>query len=248
VRLRVVQEPSKSGAVLMAEDSEYLQRAEAGEIGPILRFYEWDEPTVSLGYHQKPETLDEERLMAAGTPWVRRPTGGAAVLHSEELTYAIVVPGIRDSADGATIQESVGRAIAAGLKAVGVRAECVERGEPLAALSNRASCFVRTSRWEVTASGKKLVGSAQRRLANALLQHGSILVGDDHLRIVDFLAMSDETMRASLKERLRSKATCISAELGAVPVMINLRTALAGSFVATFAELSLGERKVRQDS
>jgi lipoyl(octanoyl) transferase len=231
--LRVVQDIAKPGSVLMTEDSDLLQQADAGEVGATLRFYEWAEPTVSLGFHQRDSLLDFARLDHAQVPWVRRPTGGASVLHSEELTYSIVVPTSGEGA-AAQLQEMVSRAIADGLRSVGVPAETAERGEPLSALPNRTSCFVRTSRWEVTVRGRKLVGSAQRKLPNALLQHGSILIGDDHLRITDFLSVSNEEDRKTLHERLRSKATCITAELGHAPEMATLREAMAQSFLNTF--------------
>jgi lipoate-protein ligase A len=219
----------------MAEDKALLEKAERDELEATLRFYEWSEPTVSLGFHQPEQVLDGERLRTARVPWVRRPTGGAAVLHSEELTYAIVIPGVADAAAAVRVQELVSRAIALGLREVGVDAEAASRGEPLTALPNRSSCFVRTSRWEVTARGRKIVGSAQRLLTRALLQHGSILTGDDHLRIADFLRTSSESERETLRRRLAEKATSVSGELGHAIPMETLRAALAASFRQVFA-------------
>jgi lipoate-protein ligase A len=235
VTLRVLQDPPRAGSVLMAEDAALLEQAERGELDATLRFYEWSEPTVSLGFHQPEHVLDAERLRAARTQWVRRPTGGAAVLHSEELTYAIVIPNVADAAASARVQELVSRAIALGLRAVGVEADVDARGEPVTALPNRISCFVRTSRWEVTVGGRKIVGSAQRRLTRALLQHGSILTGDDHLRIADFLRMPNEAEREALRRRLAEKATSVAAELGHTIPMETLRAALTASFSCVFA-------------
>jgi lipoate-protein ligase A len=236
VKLRILQDPPGEGAALMAEDAALLERAERGDLTATLRFYQWSEPTVSLGFHQSEEILDGERLRAAYVPWVRRPTGGAAVLHSEELTYAIVLPCVTDAVAAARVQELVSRAIAWGLRAVGVEAEADARGEAVTALPNRSSCFVRTSRWEVTACGRKIVGSAQRRLTQALLQHGSILTGDDHLRITDFLRVSDESERGALRRRLSDKATSVAAEVGHTISMDTLRRAMAESFCRVFAQ------------
>jgi len=231
--LRILQEPPRAGFALMAEDMALLEQAERGELEPTLRFYEWSQPTVSLGFHQPEQVLDAERLRAARMPWVRRPTGGAAVLHSEELTYAIVIPDVAGAS--ARVQELVSRAIALGLRDIGVEADADSRGEPLTALPNRSSCFVRTSRWEVTARGRKIVGSAQRRLTRALLQHGSILTGDDHLRITDFLRVSNAAERESLRRKLAEKATSVAAELGHAIPMEKLRAALTASFSRVFA-------------
>jgi len=233
VKLQIRQEPPRAGFALMAEDMALLEQAERGELEPTLRFYEWSQPTVSLGFHQPEQVLDAERLRAARMPWVRRPTGGAAVLHSEELTYAIVIPDVAGAS--ARVQELVSRAIALGLRDIGVEADADSRGEPLTALPNRSSCFVRTSRWEVTARGRKIVGSAQRRLTRALLQHGSILTGDDHLRITDFLRVSNEAERESLRRKLAEKATSVAAELGHAVSTDTLRAALTASFSRVFA-------------
>jgi lipoate-protein ligase A len=199
----------------------------------FLRFYEWERPTMSLGFHQALDSLDLARMQAEGVPWVRRPTGGAAVLHSEELTYAVVVraeiPGL-----GQQVQEWVSRAICAGLRELGVTSEVDERGELLGALPSRVSCFVRTSKWEVTAHGKKIVGSAQRVVENTVLQHGSILLGDDHLRIARFLRLSDDTARETLQAKLAQKATSVFAETGVAPEIGHVRALMETSFRTLF--------------
>jgi lipoyl(octanoyl) transferase len=235
ISFRVEQVPPRPGAVLMAEDRDLLERAERGEGEPVLRLYEWDQPTVSLGFHQAEDSLDAGRLAVAQIPWVRRPTGGAAVLHSQELTYAVILPLGVQAGEAALVQEFIARAIAGGLREIGVVAEVDSRGEPLSALPNRVSCFVRTSRWEVTAHGRKLVGSAQRKLTRAVLQHGSILTGDDHLRIVDVLRVKDEAAREALRSRLLAKSTSASAELGRSVEPSALRDVMEQNFIRVFA-------------
>jgi lipoyl(octanoyl) transferase len=227
------QDGAKPGSVLMREDEALLRSMDEGNAEPLLRFYEWATPTVSLGFHQSETAIAYDRLTQDGLDWVRRPTGGAAVLHSEELTYSIVMP-LDSPQEAANLQERVSQALADGLRAAGVDAQVEERGEPLSALPNRVSCFVRTSRWEVTVRGKKIVGSAQRKLTKAILQHGSILTGDDHLRIADYLIMRDENSRNSLKRKLRERATSLSSELGRSVDMAELRQAMEHSFSEVF--------------
>ncbi len=226
------------GQFLMDRDLAELEAASRGEFGPLLSLYQWEVPTLSLGYHQETGKIDLVKLNENHVPLVRRPTGGAAVLHSEELTYSIVIPDAEDLRSGALLLEFVGRALTEGLRAVGVDAELDERGESLSPLPNRTSCFVRTSRWEVTAKDKKIVGSAQRRLGGALLQHGSILVGDDHLRIVDFLTVLREEDRALLRQRLAEKATCVENEIGVGDHMPPLRAAFEQSFQRAYSVFS----------
>lgn len=234
--LIIRQDGAHPGQFLMDRDRDELALAAGDGWGPCLTIYEWDTATLSLGYHQETTKLDLERLEAAGVPFVRRPTGGAAVLHSEELTYAIVVPNAPDLRAGSWLQEYVGRSIAEALCAIGVQATLDERGEALSPLQNRTSCFVRTSRWEVAVHGKKLVGSAQRRQGDALLQHGSILMGNDHLRIVDYLSVNRPEEREMLRKRLDSKATCVANEIGSGDFRADLRAALALSFTNNYSE------------
>lgn len=169
----------------MACDATLLARAAA----PTLRLYAWDPPAVSLGHHQPAPTPDElARLHALGLDWVRRPTGGRAVFHGgpeEELTYSVVAP-----IGAAGIPAGLGDAhrwihatIAAGLGALGATVALAPRRERGAERATpprgRLACFAASVPGEITAGGRKLVGSAQRRSRRALLQHGSIpLAGD----------------------------------------------------------------------
>jgi len=236
MKLSIRQEAAQPGRLLMQQDFALLEEMERSNLQPVLRFYEWSEPTLSLGYHQSQDVLETERMTRDGVPFVRRPTGGAAVLHSQELTYAIVIPTGGESEVAAMLLEGVSQAIAGGLRAIGVEAQVSSRGEPLTALKNRTSCFLRTSHWEVTVRGRKIVGSAQRKLARALLQHGSILTGDDHLRIVDYLKLPDESARSALRDRLREHSTSVTVELGYPVEIERLRWELARSFTDVFAE------------
>ncbi len=233
--LVIRQDSRQAGQTLMDIDRGLMEAAARSETGIVIRFYEWEVPTVSLGYHQSDTVLDHQRLFVEGTPFVHRPTGGAAVLHSDELTYAVVIPNADAPGMTSWVQENASEALALGLRSVGVDARVDSRGEPLSALSNRASCFVRTSRWEVTARGKKIVGSAQRKWESAILQHGSILLGDDHVRIADYLTLSSDEDHAKLKLRLHDHSTCIEAELGHRISVADLRAAMENSFRTVFS-------------
>ena len=235
--LKIFQDNADHGQALMDRDQQLLDAARAGEQATVVRFYTWSEPTISLGFHQKTDLLQLDVMQEAGVPWVRRPTGGAAVLHSEELTYAIIVPDVLSPGFASKIHELVGRSIANGLRELGVKAQLDSRGEPMSALPNRESCFVRTSRWEVTVDGRKMVGSAQRMLGSALLQHGSILTGRDHLRIVEFLNMESEKAKEVLRGKLAVKSTSIEQELNRTIPENSVREAMERSFHEVFSSL-----------
>jgi lipoate-protein ligase A len=235
--LDIRQEPAQAGDVLMAADAAFLEEAASGEQGALLRFYEWTHPTVSLGFHQSEKTLDDEAMQREGISWVRRPTGGAAVLHSQELTYCLILPKDHPFQVAHSMLEHTGRALAAGLRALGIDAELAMRGHPRENLPDRTSCFVRVSRWEVCVHGKKIVGSAQRFLHGALLQHGSILCRPDHLRLVRFLRLPSPQIRQDLLSRLQASSTSIAEELGRSVDMTKLRQAMAKAFCEEFASL-----------
>jgi len=188
-----------NAAMNMAVDDILLATARAGS-GPILRTYTWQPPAVSIGYAQRAdEAIDVQRCQARGIDLVRRTTGGRAVLHWNELTYSF------HCADGQgpaahPLQEAsriLGECLADGLRRFGIAAS-VERGSsPVRA--RRGACFASTARWELTCGGRKLVGSAQRRTRGALLQHGSILAGPEHLELADLLPSPKQEQTALAK-------------------------------------------------
>ncbi len=177
---------SNIGAYNMAVDEELLARAQAGEAMPVLRFYGWDPPAVSIGRFQHIESaVNADACRKRGFDIVRRITGGRAVLHHRELTYSIIAridnPLFPSSVLGT--YKVIAAGLLAGLKNLGIDAEMVSRGGRHAALVEKKSkdqaCFSSPSWYEILAKGKKIAGSAQRRMRGAFLQHGSILIGYD---------------------------------------------------------------------
>lgn len=165
------------GASNMALDEALMVRAaRTGEA--VVRVYGWSRPTLSLGRNQVGRNkYDIEGARARGVDFVRRPTGGRAVLHHREITYSVTAP---VSSIG-TLRESyavINRLLIHGLRVLGVNArEADPRGA--AARPGVLPCFAAPAKGEIVAEGRKLVGSAQFREGGALLQHGSVLVDDD---------------------------------------------------------------------
>ena len=175
-----------TGAVNMAVDEDLLRRAAQGAAPPTLRFYTWDPPAVSLGRFQHIETaVRTAACRRHGIDIVKRVTGGRAVLHHRELTYSVVAR--TDNAlfppDVLGTYRIIAGALIAGLHALGINAEMVSRSGRHASLvkkgSRDPSCFASPSWYEILVAGKKIIGSAQRRIPGAFLQHGSILLDYD---------------------------------------------------------------------
>ncbi|HSB34675.1 MAG TPA: lipoate--protein ligase family protein [Nitrospirota bacterium] len=170
----------------MASDEDLLARAQAGDVIPVLRFYTWDPPAVSLGRFQNIESaVDPAACKRHGFGIVRRPTGGRAVLHKAELTYSVIARTDNPlfPPDVLGTYKVIAEGLVAGLANLGIAAEIVSKTSRLGHLVDRnsknPSCFSSPSWYEIVVNGKKIVGSAQRRLSHAFLQHGSILIDYD---------------------------------------------------------------------
>ena len=205
----------------MRRDAALLAAAEHGAPA-VLRLFRFAPPGITLGMNQMPAVeLDLARCAADGIGWAVRPTGGRAIFHAEEWTYALAAP--RDDRQwGGSLDEVYRRAselVMRALVRLGVPAALVPRrgpGAPAAARDRGAAappCFASTARHEVVVRGVKLVGSAQRRTALASLQQGSILLGDGHLRIADYVATA-AAARPVIREALRSASASAAPWIG----------------------------------
>jgi lipoate-protein ligase A len=160
----------------MALDEAIATLIRKGSSPPTLRFYGWDRPAVSLGCFQKAADIDIGHCEACGTPVVRRPTGGRAILHGDELTYSFSVKtdqgifskGLLDS------YRKISDAFYLAFRKTGIRAESKRQREKGSVLAKSPLCFQSSSFGEIMVDNKKLVGSAQKRWGDGLLQQGSI--------------------------------------------------------------------------
>jgi lipoate-protein ligase A len=161
----------------MAVD-EVLLDGVANGAAPTLRFYGWLPPCLSLGYFQRFEVVDSNACRTMGIDVVRRPTGGRAILHDAELTYSLALPVSVLGQDRGILPSyhRISRALQAGLDALGVRTTMAPESAAPVAAEHGPICFDRPSAHEILLDGRKLVGSAQVRRGNAILQHGSILI------------------------------------------------------------------------
>ena len=199
----------------MRRDGALLAAAESGA-PPVLRLFGFHPHGITLGRLQRAEqALDRDRCGADQVSWAVRPTGGRAIFHAEEWTFSLAAPQ-DDARWGGNAAESYARLahlIARALQRLGVPAE-LARGSRRAgsehAAPSAAACFAASARHEILAEGRKLVGIAQRRTRAALLLQGSILLGEGHLRLADYVAASLEE-RASVRQNL-ARVTALAAK------------------------------------
>ena len=214
-RLRVLIDGPRPGAVNMSADARLLAAHEPGD-DPVLRVYRWSPPAVSMGHHQKREDFDVGRIAELGFDLVRRPTGGRAILHAEELTYA-VIGSSPSEIFGRTLNDTyaaINRALLILLERLGARPD-VSGGESLTEARGLV-CFRSAGRHELLVGGKKIVGSAQRRTGGVFLQHGSILSGPAHVDLLECLPGrgGDPAEREALRRATTDLAAVMGRPLG----------------------------------
>ncbi len=217
----------------MQVDRMLLEEAELeAEARSFLRFYRWDVPTVSIGHHQQPERAADVAYCAANhIPVVRRPTGGRAVLHDCELTYAVVSNDHRFFPLGSLDRTYlvIAQALQKGLGRLGICSDLAAGGREIgssARVDLKHPCFASASRHELLVGGRKIAGSAQRRLKRAFLQHGSIPLELDVPVMARALGVSEQLIAAS--------TTSVSEAAGRKVEFEELAAALQAGFEEVF--------------
>jgi lipoate-protein ligase A len=232
----------------MAVDEAILHAVASGDAPPTLRLYAWNPPTLSLGRGQAVEDVQRQAVEAAGYDLVRRPTGGRAILHVDELTYSVVAPEREPRVAGGVVQSyrRLSRGLVRGLELLGV--EDIVADERV---ENRDTegpvCFEVPSDYEITVGGKKLVGSAQMRARGAVLQHGAVPLYGDIARICPLLSSHPDPAR------VRARATTVERALSRRVSWDEAAAALAQGFTEALnlqlepGRLTGGERSEAQE-
>ena len=200
----------------MAIDEAMLESASQKQALPTLRLYAWHPACLSIGYAQPCADIDLPRLREQGWDWVRRPTGGRAILHTDELTYSVIAPLSEPRVAGSVLEsyQRLSRALLAALHVLNIPAEAHPIESSHSSQENLAVCFEVPSNYEIVVHGKKLIGSAQARRKNGVLQHGTLPLWGDLTRITRVLSYSTEQDRNAAAMRLLSHATTVETVLG----------------------------------
>jgi lipoyl(octanoyl) transferase len=215
-RWRLITTPPARGAWNMALDEAILESSWRGEVLPTLRLYDWAPACLSIGYTQNFSDVDLERLHSRGWDVVRRPTGGKAILHTDELTYSVTGPQDEPRLKGGVI-ESYRRLSEALLEALRLLHLDVsanpQAAAPVPGQVEGPVCFEVPSNYEIVFKQKKLIGSAQARRKEGVLQHGSLPLNGDLARITQGLCFPDEEARTQAALRLNSRAITVAEAL-----------------------------------
>jgi lipoate-protein ligase A len=201
----------------MARDVELLKNVSEGKSDEIFRLYAWQPWCVSLGAHQKSSDIDEEACFKNGFDIVKRPTGGRAVLHADEITYSAVVK-ITPERTIHDIYRIIHEMLLKALNPlVNFQLEFQKSQTDFKSIyknsESSAICFTSSARYEITFKNRKVVGSAQRVFGEYVLQHGSILLGAGHEQLADVLKIDNEK-KVVLKEKILASSATFSDVAG----------------------------------
>jgi lipoate-protein ligase A len=215
----------------MATDEALVHSVASGRSAPTVRLFGWKPAAVSFGYAQKiGREIDVNEATRQGIDIVRRPTGGRAVLHWNELTYSVIVPADHPIMGGniSAVYRAVSECLVAGLRILDIDANLEPGRSPTPSPSGKdltSPCFSSTSQYEITLGGKKLVGSAQRRMGEIVLQHGSLLIGPEHKQIVNLMPAGHDRLKSAYTQQLETHT--VSLHEGGHPY-IDFNTVAAG--------------------
>jgi lipoate-protein ligase A len=229
---RFIDSGSNTGEFNMGYDLELTRNCKTDEA--YFRLYRWSPFAISLGANQNFDDIDLSKCREDNIDVVKRPTGGRAILHAEEITYSVILP-LDFHFSPREIYFKISTALIRGLKLYNhllakLELENVQPDyfklleEPAGVL-----CFASTAKNEVKFNEKKLIGSAQRRMNNVVLQHGSILCGPFHRKLADYIK-ADDPVKSELKNGLGERTTELSSILKEEINYERLKTCLKNGF------------------
>jgi lipoate-protein ligase A len=214
---RFIDTDNGSASFNMALDEALLEWNSQGKIPPVIRFYGWNPATLSIGYFQKAEKeINLAEVKKQGLGFVRRPTGGRAVLHEHELTYSVIVSEEHPKMPK-TVTEAyrvISEGILKGFHNLGLEAyfSVPITDEDRESLKSPQSsvCFDASSWYELVVEGRKVAGSAQTRQKGVILQHGSILLDLDEDKLFSLFKFSNDRVKERMRKAFTSKAVAIN--------------------------------------
>ena len=222
---RLIRSAPADGATNMEIDEAILRAVAAGLASPTLRLYAWEPPSLSLGRAQSVTDVDLRAVQVAGFVLVRRPTGGKAILHVDELTYSVVAPETEPRVTGGIVESyrRLSAGLVRGLERLGAADLAADRRVEGGRLEGPV-CFETPSDYEITAGGRKLAGSAQMRARGVVLQHGAVPLHGDITRICPLLAAHPDA------DRVRARATTVDEVRGRPVTWDEAADAIAAGF------------------
>jgi lipoate-protein ligase A len=234
---RLLDSGANDGYTNMAIDEALMLAVQQGAAPPTLRLYAWQPACLSIGAFQSVSgDIDTQACADRGVDWVRRPTGGRAILHDREITYSVAARQDNERIAGDVMESyrRISQGLLHGLRLLGVKADLapsaiapVPSGAP-----KPAACFAAPSQHEIMVGGRKIIGSAQRRQGVVLLQHGSLLLDLNVDKLMSLLRFPSQDERARITARVCAESVTLSGLLARSVTYGEVAQALATGFAA----------------
>lgn len=216
-KFRLFLDDFSDAATNMALDETLLRGQLRMDLPPSIRLYRWKPAALSVGYLQRiKDEVNLDMCREHSIEYVRRLTGGKAVLHDDELTYSIIIPATHSKMEGTGVIDSyrkISKALIRSLRLCGIKCEMAPKIVPGQAQKGSKICFETPSTYEVMAGNKKIIGSAQTRDKGIILQHGSVPIDCDVEKMFDVMGIPKEG-RKIYQKKFNERATNITKELG----------------------------------
>jgi lipoyl(octanoyl) transferase len=212
---RLIETDALPGDYNMALDVALVKAQSPKKIKPVLRLYSWGPFAISLGFHQSINEINTELCDKHGIDIVFRPTGGRAILHAQELTYSVILPASSSfyHKEILPVYDNISKCLVRGLQTLGIPV-VFERSKKTPKDFSRGElssiCYASSIQHEIGINGRKLVGSAQRRYDDVVLQHGSILIGPAHLDLPLYLTKGSVKRRQTMREYMEKNTICLN--------------------------------------
>jgi len=222
----------QSASFNMAFDETLLNWVCQERLKPILRFYGWRPAALSLGYFQKiKDRINVDTTKNHGFDIVRRPTGGLAVLHDNELTYSVIISESHPTMPSSVTQayKILSQGLLKGYQTLNISAKLAQPEKPLGK-SGTAVCFEEPSWYELIIDGLKAAGSAQTRQKGVILQHGSIPLDLDDNVLFELFVYPNEKVREQARKAFKDKAVTINQILDTPVSLERVKTAFKKGF------------------
>ncbi len=237
-RYRLLPSINESGPMQMAIDEAVVISCSEGKSPPTLRFHTFAPPAITIGYHQEIETFDVDEIREKGFDFVRRLTGGTAVLHKNDLVYSLVLPEFSLPSKITDAYNYLSDGLVNGLKELGLSAK--KRNST--SKKRKASCYLNSNPYDIVVNEKKISGNAQARISGVVLQHGTIIIENNFPNLFDCLACSDRQRRNFLETANRT-VTSVEKELGRKPSIAEVEEAMISGFRTLFSQKGISFRE-----
>lgn len=252
---RLIVSAPAAGAMNMAIDEAILEGVAGNNSPPTLRLYAWDPACLSLGYAQPFADVDHKRLKTLGWDLVRRSSGGRAILHADELTYALIAPADNPHFAGGVLESyrHLSQGLASALVIMGLNPETKAKSETESDPAPSPICFRIPGVYEIVVGGRKTIGSAQVRRRGAVLQHGSLPLRGDITRVCQALNFPSQKDRQEAASELDASASTLASLLGRPPAWPEAAEAIVSGFTTALdfsferSEITRAETKRAQE-